>query len=64
MPLTDDELRMEVAWKVEAMHADIELNKEQKRWEPMKVFIAGMAATATIVAAVAGSLGYILGRAH
>jgi hypothetical protein len=60
MPLSDDELRLELAWKVEAMDADIKLKKEQMRWEPWKAMSAAFTA-GVLVAGAFVSAGVWLG---
>jgi hypothetical protein len=60
MPLIDDELRLELAWKVEAMDADIQLKKEQTRWEPWKAMSAAFTA-GVLVAGALVSAGVWLG---
>jgi hypothetical protein len=57
MPRDDDELRIELAWKVAAMEADTRLKNEQTRWEPWKV----MATVFTATAALFGSIGVVIG---
>ncbi len=71
MPLTEDELRIELAWKVAAMEADIELKKAQTlkvkqdwRLDPQRVVISAFLAGAALMGAAGTILGYILGRSH
>ena len=54
----------ETELRMEAMRADIRLKNEQARWEPWKFMVSAMTAIAALVAAVAGSIGYLIGTAH
>jgi len=59
MPLTDDE-RLELQ-KI-LMRADLELKRKQSVWETPKGIAAVVAATAVIIGALAGVLGFKLGQ--
>ncbi len=57
--------------KIEQMRVDIELKRAQTmksrqdwRLDPQRVIIQAALATAAIVGAVAGLLGYFIGRGH
>lgn len=71
MPLTDIQERLEHEVKVRQMETDIDLKLAQQdkirqdwRLDPQRVIIQAVLATAAIIGAVAGVLGYFIGRGH
>lgn len=52
----ETELRMEL------MRADIDLKRTQARWDGPRVLIAAIAAVVPLLVALAGVVGYLLGR--